>query len=44
MNQVMHLIIASILFAMTWHLLLKKLWPMQEKIDELGEKIDKFFE
>jgi len=41
MNQLMHLIIATFLFQMTWHLLLKKLWPMQEKIDGICDKIDK---
>jgi hypothetical protein len=44
MSQLMHIMVAGILFTMTWHLILKKTWAMQEKIDELGEKIDKFFE
>lgn len=44
MSQLMHIMVAGILFNLTWHLILKKTWPMQEKIDEIGEKIDKFFE
>ena len=40
----MHIAVASILFSLTWHLILKRTWAMQEKIDEIGEKIDKFFE
>ncbi len=44
MSQLMHIMVAGILFNLTWHLILKRALPMQEKIDEIGEKIDKFFE
>ena len=44
MGQIMHLVVGSVLFSLTWHFVLKKTWPMQEKIKEYEEKIDKFFE
>ena len=44
MGQIMHLVVGSVLFSLTWRFVLKKTWPMEEKINEIGEKIDKFFE
>ena len=44
MIQALHILVAGILSNLTWHLVLKKTWPMQEKIKEYEEKIDKFFE
>jgi hypothetical protein len=38
MSEMMHLIVATILFSLTWHLILKKTWPMQEKIYVMFEK------
>lgn len=38
MSQMMHMAIASLLFFLTWQLLLKRTWPMAEKIEEIGKK------
>lgn len=39
MNQMMHVVIASILFSLTWHLILKKTWPMKEKIKDIEDNL-----
>jgi len=44
MNQIMHIVIASILFSLTWHLILKRTWAMQDKIEEICEALDKFLQ
>ncbi len=39
MTQMMHLVIATVLFQLTWHLVLQKTWPMKEKINDILEKL-----
>lgn len=39
----MHLVVGSALYFITWHLVLKRAWPMKEKINEIEENITRFF-
>jgi hypothetical protein len=39
MSQMVHVAIAGILFFLTWQFILKKVWPMAEKIKEIVDDL-----
>ncbi len=39
MSQMMHLVVASILFQITWHFILKNTWTMQDTMKNIEENL-----